>query len=1061
MQYFDDLNSKHFSFESFAAGLQADSFAVVNFKGYEAISTAYDFEIMLLSSNREIDLEDVLKSQAVLTIHRGDSDDVFYNGILSEFDQLHEVNDVIFYRARLVPKFWWLTLTHHNQVFLKHSVPELVEEALRDGGLSSDDMDLSTLSGYEPLEYTCQYDETHFNFVSRHLERQGIYYYFNQQDDNDVLVLTDSKFSHEALKQGADLFYNPASGLEGHHLGEAIGSFTCRQKQLPTEIILKDYNYERPSLDITSRAEVDAAGRGLSYLYGEFFATPEEGERLANIRAEELLCKKQEFFGESTVPYIMPGFTFNLHNHYREDFNQEYFIVEVTHEGNQSHLLSSSLASAVASTTEHSQAIYQNNFKAIPNNVQFRPERVTEKPKISGSIHARIDSEVDSEYAQLDELGRYRVRLPFDINDEHLDGKGSAPIRMMQPYAGKNRGMQFPLVKGTEVLLTFIEGNPDRPVIAGAVANPETQSPVNAENQSESVIQTGGFNKIRFEDEAGSERIIMESPTSNSWMRIGAPNDPPASNPNAPSGNNQSNSGQKGPVDLDGDGKQEIDYASNGIRIKSDGSLWHEALNVYGDYVAGAPKDASKDSSDANYSANTTANKMLSFFNGTGSVRYKPSNLKSRHGGADESLEDALNKSHIKVSSLDTFTTQEGNIYDFGGYWNYNLGNSFAEEHINQSAALNQQYSRFWPKDNGETGTDVTIREGAETGARAGAGIAAFLGSVGGGMAAAQAPHQGGAGGAIMLGITASATAGFTAAVSAIGATLGAFAATGEQFQGNIGDVMEGPGTGSIQTWAGRVGSSFKNVDSSSGKLNGDAVQLKSPKKDKGAPMHTDTTWVTKQFGDAYNFNRGNDISIRIGNTEDHQHGNTFECVYGGTHESLKYNGKGKKTGWEKSGGGEKHEAKWDSITGKCVAYEYSKSGHFSFSLAMPAIPKLSINVSLTTLDASVDLKAGTSISVSAAASLAINVSLSAGLSIDIERSVGGKLLNDETTKGFEFKAVGMKAAKKAELEAEKANTKLLNAMMHISRNDLIVGKAGVRMSTGELYADQSQFKFF
>ena len=496
MQYFDDPSSQYFSFESFAAGLQADSFAVVNFKGYEAISTAYDFEILLLSSHREIDLEDVLKSQAVLTIHRGDGDDVFYNGILSEFDQLHEVNDVIFYRARLVPKFWWLTLTHHNQVFLKHSVPELVEEALRDGGLSSDDMDLSTLSGYEPLEYTCQYDETHFNFVSRHLERQGIYYYFNQQDDNDVLVLTDSKFSHEALKQGADLFYNPASGLEGHHLGEAIGSFTCRQKQLPTEIILKDYNYERPSLDITSRAEVDAAGRGLSYLYGEFFATPEEGERLAHIRAEELLCKKQEFFGESTVPYIMPGFTFNLHNHYREDFNQEYFIVEVTHEGNQSHLLSSSLASAVASTADHSQAIYQNNFKAIPNDVQFRPERITEKPQISGAIHARIDSEVDSEYAQLDELGRYRVKLPFDINDEHTDGKGSAPIRMMQPYAGKNRGMQFPLVKGTEVLLTFIEGNPDRPVIAGAVANPETLSPVNAENQSESVIQTGGFIKI-------------------------------------------------------------------------------------------------------------------------------------------------------------------------------------------------------------------------------------------------------------------------------------------------------------------------------------------------------------------------------------------------------------------------------------------------------------------------------------------------------------------------------------------------------------------------------------
>ena len=543
----------------------------------------------------------------------------------------------------------------------------------------------------------------------------------------------------------------------------------------------------------------------------------------------------------------------------------------------------------------------------------------------------------------------------------------------------------------------------------------------------------------------------MESPTSNSWMRIGAPNDPPR--------RHLRHHHRHGPVDLDGDGDKEIEYASNGIRVKSDGSLWHEALDHYGDYVAGAPKDANKDSSDADYSANTTALKMLKKFNSDDN--YKPSNLKSRHGGDDESLEDALNKSHIKVSSLDTFTTQEGNIYDFGGYWNYNLGNSFAEEHINQSAALNHQYSRFWPKDNGETGTDVTIREGAETGARVGAGIAAFLGTVGGGMAAAQAPHQGGAGGAIMLGITASVTAGFTAAVSAIGATLGAFAATGEQFQGNLGDVMEGPDTGSIQTWAGRVGSSFQNVDKSNGKLTGDAVQSKSPKKDIGAPMHTDTTWVTKQFGDAYNFNRGNDISIRVGNTEDHQHGNTFECVYGGTHESLKYNGKGKKTGWEKSGGGEKHEAKWDSITGQCVAYEYSKSGHFSFSLAMPAIPKLSVNVSLTTLDASVDLKAGTSISVSAAASLAINVSLSAGLSIDIERSVGGKLLNDETTKGFEFKAVGMKAAKKAALEAEKKDVELIKTITAVSSGEMKVTNGKIQISKNNMWMDASDFKFF
>ena len=259
MNYFDDPSGKHFSFESFAEGMDEETFGVINFKGYEAISKTYDFEVMLVSSKKDIDLEDLLQAQAVFTIHRGENDDVLYSGILAEFDQLHEVNDVVFYRARLVPKLWWLTLTHHNQVFLEQSVPDIVEDALRDGGLETADLDVGALSGYEENSYICQYDESHFNFVSRCLERQGIYYYFVQEDDGEVLTLTDTKFSHDALKEGSDLFYNPASGLEGKHLGEAIGSFTCRQKQLPSEIILKDYNYERPSLDITSSSRLNSS----------------------------------------------------------------------------------------------------------------------------------------------------------------------------------------------------------------------------------------------------------------------------------------------------------------------------------------------------------------------------------------------------------------------------------------------------------------------------------------------------------------------------------------------------------------------------------------------------------------------------------------------------------------------------------------------------------------------------------------------------------------------------------------------------------------------------------
>jgi len=865
MNYFDDPNSKHFSFESFASGLDENTFGVINFKGYEAISETYDFEIMLVSSNKEIDLEEVLQSQAVFTIHRASDDNVLYNGIIAEFDQLHEVNDVIFYRARLVPKLWWLTLTHHNQVFLNQSVVSFVEDALRDGGLESADFDIGTLSGYEDIDYTCQYDESHFNFVSRWLERQGIYYYFTQESDGEVLVLTDTKFSHDALKQGADLFYNPASGLEGKHLGEAIGSFTCRQKQLPAEIILKDYNYERPSLDITSRADVDPAGRGLSYIYGEFFATAEEGERLATIRAEELLCQKQEFFGESTVPYIMPGFTFNLNNHYRADFNQEYLILEVTHEGNQSHLMSGGIATDAGKS--QNQAIYRNTFKAIPNDVQYRPLRNTEKPKISGTIHAKVD----------DEQGRYRVKLPFDINDEHMDGKGSAPIRMMQPYAGKNRGMQFPLVKGTEVLLTFIEGNPDRPVIAGAVSNPETQGPVNAENLSESVIQTGGNNRIRMEDKKGSERMVFESPAANSWIRVGSTNDPITLNGTAvvciEVGDSYTDQGavvqatsaaitpvitKEGDSSFSGDvadvpnseGVYTFTYTSNnaststpdiairkvyvgadtintdtedadGIRIRTAGVYWNEGMSREGDYIGGAPVPTTTPQRGSTADPSHTDPNQIGDLLANFGVGYNPTGLISYYNeaGSDSpktftDLNAAIVGAHVSVSSLDTFTTQEGNIYDFGGYWNYNLGNSYAEDHMDQDSS-------------------VTLNEKATY----------DLLNTGG-------PH-------------------FTS--------------------------IDWPTHNSDdQGLANLIGSSFNDLSSSDTELPGTYFNSDGSTR----------LWVQKSFGNSYEYTEGDSISVSKGNSLEVTHG-------GNTSVEVKYNSSGKATYWSKSSGGITDEKKW------------------------------------------------------------------------------------------------------------------------------------------------------
>ena len=223
---------------------------------------------------------------------------------------------------------------------------------------------------------------------------------------------------------------------------------------------------------------------------------------------------------------MLPGFTFTLENHYRKGVNQSYLITDIDHEGNQTGYLLSGIGVG-GGGDEENKVNYRNYFTAIPGTVQFRPEAKTEKPKISGTISGMIDAAGSGQYAELDSQGRYKILFPFDLSGR-TGGKASNWVRMAQPYVGSDHGMHFPLHKGTEVLITFIDGDPDRPVIAGAVPNPETPSRVNGDNQSKSRLVSASGNEFHMEDAVGSERIILNSPNQQSFIRIGAPNDPPS-----------------------------------------------------------------------------------------------------------------------------------------------------------------------------------------------------------------------------------------------------------------------------------------------------------------------------------------------------------------------------------------------------------------------------------------------------------------------------------------------------------------------------------------------------
>ncbi len=516
-----DQPGKRFSFVSNAA--PADTFTVVRFRGEEGLSRCYRFEVELAARDAALDLESILRMPATFVIHRPEGD-VPFHGILAEFRQSHQAGVFTFYKAVLVPRLWWLSLTHHNQVFLDQTMPQIVEACLQDGGLTTDDYESRFQNIFPAWEYVCQYRESHLAFVSRWMERGGVYFYFEQDGAAEKVIITDTKVSHTAMPEGETLRYRALAAMETFHREEVIWGFECRRHLLPQSLLLKDYNCNTPSLDLSARTPVSPNGRGEWYLYGENFLTPEEGQLLAQARAEELLCREQQFTGESAIPFLRPGYTFQLQDHYRDGFNQQYLTVALEHEGSQAAYLLAGLG--VPLTPGEEEPFYRNRFTAIPASVQFRPERKTEKARFFGFMNAKVDAAASGQYAELDELGRYKVILPFDVSGRK-DGKASAWLRMMQPYAGSDHGMHFPLHKGTEVLLAFIDGDPDRPVIAGAVPNPATPSPVSGDNQTMAVLQTGGSNRMAIEDKAGSERFLFHVPNQGVYLRIGAPNDPP------------------------------------------------------------------------------------------------------------------------------------------------------------------------------------------------------------------------------------------------------------------------------------------------------------------------------------------------------------------------------------------------------------------------------------------------------------------------------------------------------------------------------------------------------
>jgi len=508
-------------FEFASQACPSDTFAVVRMSGFEAISRPYRFELVLVSDDARIDLARVLAAKAELRILAPDNHGQAtpYAGMLAEFDQLHQAGGFTFYRAVLVPRLWQLSLYRNSEVYLhEQTIPEIIESLLKAAKLSpTNDYTLKLKGSYRPRSYVCQYQEAPLAFISRWLEREGIYYHFEQADGVDRLVLLDDRVAQPAAALAVN--YRPADELDVGLAADSVQGFVCRTRPLPKTLVLQDYNHRRASVPLVAQAEVSASGLGEEMLYGENFRSEEEGQRYATLRAEELRCGGRVFSGEATAVGLRSGHFMDLSHHYRDDFNGRYLVTEITHEGSQAGALLAGLKTPF--NEREGQTVYRNSFVALPAATQFRPARTTPKPRVAGTMSATVDAEGSGEYAELDAHGQYKVQIPFDRTEKGA-AKGSAPVRMASPYAGSEHGMHFPLHKGTEVLLSFADGDPDQPVILGAVPNSVTPNVVDQRNPHDNLISTKGGNQMLMSDVKGKEVIWLNSPFHKSSIGVGS-----------------------------------------------------------------------------------------------------------------------------------------------------------------------------------------------------------------------------------------------------------------------------------------------------------------------------------------------------------------------------------------------------------------------------------------------------------------------------------------------------------------------------------------------------------
>ena len=486
--------------------IDEDVFGVVSFEGKEEISGLFEYKIVLASGDPNIDSNKILNKSASFTLIRPDQSTQEIHGIISQTEQFGQSKDHVFYRVTLVPRLWKACLTFQNEIYQNIEIKDLIKEILEKNELTGSDYKIDLKNKYPKSEFVVQYRETDFNFLNRRLEHFGIYYYFDQSGAKEVVCFTDDNSKLPDTDYSDGIGYNENQEPLGEV--ESILDISSTERVVTGKVMLKDYNYLFPEKQLMAESKIVSDLPGTFYDYGDNFENEKDAESLAKIRNQEFLAGSVVFSGRTDSRLFRAGYRFKLDKHYRDDWNAEYIITKISLAGSQRGQF------VIPQKFQMTDSIFECTFNALPLEIEFRPERKTPIPKISGIMSAKLESGTGDEYAFLDDHGRYKAKMLFDLSD-NTNGEASLPIRLTQSYSGSGYGIHFPNHKGTELLWACVDGNVDRPIGIGTVPNPSQASPVVAKNKSHNIIRTAAGNEILIEDKSNETQIALTTSDSH------------------------------------------------------------------------------------------------------------------------------------------------------------------------------------------------------------------------------------------------------------------------------------------------------------------------------------------------------------------------------------------------------------------------------------------------------------------------------------------------------------------------------------------------------------------